>query len=131
MRIAKLIGHLTIVCVLAPSVARAIPIARLTLDSEPGDFIGQGGQFDILYDSVADTVSAQVRRRLGDGSPAELLWVLDSPAPGNQFALVFFGTDALGIPIQPGVYLDAERADSRAPGTRAWTSPFRTAVPTR
>ncbi len=36
--------------------------------------------------------------------------------PDNTFALLFFGTDALGIPIQPGFYPDAERADFASPG---------------
>ncbi|MFO0700689.1 MAG: hypothetical protein U0236_15810 [Nitrospira sp.] len=99
-----------------PALASAIPISRLTLNSQPGDFIGGGGQFDIIYDDGTDLISAQVRRTLGDGSPAELLWVLDSPGPDNKFALVSFGTDALGVPIQPGVYLNAERADFASPG---------------
>src|SRR5262249_24618941 len=45
------------------------------------------------------------------------LWVLDRPStPQNEFALVFFGTDALGIPIQPGFYPNARRADFAPPG---------------
>jgi hypothetical protein len=94
-------------------------VAHLTLQSQPGDFIGQGMNFDITYDtSLGATISAQIRRRLPDGSPAELLWVLnggtgDGP---NTFALVFFGTDALGIPIQPGTYPNARRADFAPPG---------------
>ncbi len=98
------------------SSVQAIPVARLTLHSEPGDFIGQGGEFDLLYNVPSDNVSAQIRRSLPDGSPGELLFVLDSPAPGNQSALLFFGTDQLGIPIQPGEYLDAQRADFADPG---------------
>src|SRR5207253_1472673 len=38
----------------------------------------------------------------------------------NTFALLFFGTDQLGIPIQPGIYglpgNTAQRADFAAPG---------------
>lgn len=46
-----------------------------------------------------------------------MLWVLDRPStPENEFALVFFGTDALGIPIQPGFYPEARRADFAPPG---------------
>jgi hypothetical protein len=87
--------------------------ARLTLDSEPRDYIGLGNRFDITYDTNrGDSISAQIRRRLSDGSPAELLWVLDRfSTPENEFALVFFGTDALGIPIGSGVYPEARRAD--------------------
>jgi hypothetical protein len=98
------------------SAASAIPVAHLQLQSQPGDWVGQGGSYDIVYNSSFDNVSAQIRRTLPDGQPAELLWVLDSPAPGNQFALLFFGTDQLGIPIQPGSYSDAQRADFASPG---------------
>jgi len=89
--------------------------ARLQLQSQPGDFIGQGGTFDITYQSPTDSISTQIRRSLPAG-PAELLWVLDSPAAGNQFATLFFGTDALGIPIQPGTYPNAQRADFASAG---------------
>lgn len=102
----------------AAQMARAQDFARLTLSSEPGNFIGQGGSFDITYDTArGDTVSPQIRRRLGDGSPADLLFVLNRPStPQNEFALVFFGTSALGIPIQPGFYPEARRADFAPPG---------------
>jgi hypothetical protein len=77
--------------------------AHLTLHSENGDFIGQGTDFDLTYVSPSSTVSADIRRTLPDGSPAELLWVLDQHSATNSFATLFFGTDALGIPIQlPG-----------------------------
>lgn len=99
-----------------PGTAAGMTVARLTLDSEPGDLIGQGGMFDIFYELPGDTVSPQIRGSLPDGSPAKLLFVLDSPEPGNQFALAFFGTDQLGIPIQPGTYTDAQRADFASPG---------------
>jgi large repetitive protein len=98
------------------SAAFAIPVAHLQLQSEAGDWIGQGGTYDIVYNSSFDNVSPSIRRRLPNGQPAELLWFLDSPAPGNQFALLFFGTDQLGIAIQPGSYSDAERADFASPG---------------
>jgi hypothetical protein len=81
--------------------------AHLTLHSENGDFIGQGMNFDLTYVSPSSTVSADIRRTLPDGSPAELLWVLDQHSATNTFATLFFGTDALGIPIQPGSYGDA------------------------
>jgi len=87
--------------------------ARLTLESEPRDYIGQGKSFDITYDSNrGDNTSAQIRRRLFGTSPTVLLWVLDrSSTPENDFATVSFGTDALGIPMGPGVYPEARRAD--------------------
>jgi hypothetical protein len=99
-----------------PGVARA-DFVHLTLHSQAGDFIGQGKDFDITYTSPGDTISVQIRRSLSDGSPAELLFVLDKPStPANEFALLFFGTDKLGIPIQPGTYTGAERADFASAG---------------
>jgi hypothetical protein len=94
------------------TAARA-DFARLTLESEPRDYIGLGNRFDITYDSNrGDNVSGQIRRLLSDGSPAELLWILNRPStPENDFAILFFGTDGLGIPIRPGVYPEARRAD--------------------
>lgn len=96
--------------------------AHLTLQSQPGDFIGQGKNFDITYNTPGThTISAQIRRTLADGSPAELLFVVDQNDPStNTFALLFFGTDQLGIPFQPGVYglpgNTAQRADFAQPG---------------
>jgi hypothetical protein len=94
-------------------------IARLTLHSQAGDFIGQGGNYDIMYTpDNSSFFSPQVRGTIGAGLPAELLFVLGTVTGGsdNTFALLFFGTDQLGIPMQPGVYLNAERADFASPG---------------
>ena len=96
------------------SPAYATPIAHLTLQSEPGDYIGQGGTYDITYTpDNSDFFFAWIRRTVGPapGSPAGLEFVLDNGGPDDTFALLFFGTDQLGIPIQTGFYPDAERAD--------------------
>jgi hypothetical protein len=97
-------------------------VAHLVLNSQAGDFIGQGKVFDITYTTPGtNTISAQIRRTLADGSPAELLFVVDQNNPNaNTFGLLFFGTDQLGIPIQPGTYglpgNTAQRADFAQPG---------------
>jgi hypothetical protein len=109
---------LTALCLGAPATARA-DFAHLTLQSEPGDFVGQGMNFDITYTSPdPSSISAQIRRSLPDGSPAELLFVLSGGVGdgSNTFSTLFFGTDQLGIPIQPGFYPMAERADFASPG---------------
>src|SRR5688500_6406482 len=81
----------------------AVPIARLVLDSEAGDYVGQGKDFVITYPS--GLFSSAVRRTIGpDNEPAELMFgggIVTSGAD-NTHALLFFGTDQLGIPIQPG-----------------------------
>src|SRR4051812_4654434 len=84
--------------------------ARLQLQSQPGDFVGQGGTFDITYQSPADTIAAHISHRRTDGVPDYLDWVLDSPVAGNQFAIVDFATNQLGVPIQAGLYPNAQRA---------------------
>jgi hypothetical protein len=94
--------------------------AELTLQSQPGDFIGQGHSFDIVYNTPgSNTLSSQIRRTL-NGAPAELLFVVDDNGPTNTFGLLFFGTDQLGIPFQAGTYglpgNTAERADFADPG---------------
>jgi hypothetical protein len=95
--------------------ARADLLAHLTLQSQPGDFIGQGGTFDITYPSTE--ITAQIHATVAGGLPAELSFVLGhvSPAP-NTFSTLSFGTNQLGIEIQPGVYTSAERADFASPG---------------
>ena len=91
-------------------------MAHLILDSQPGDYIGQGMSYDITYTPQNSYYfSPQVRRTLPSGEPAELLFVLGL-GPSAPFALLFFGTDQLGIPMQPGFYPDAERADFASPG---------------
>lgn len=92
-------------------------VAHLTLQSEPGDYIGGGNNFDITY-TPANSIffSAQIRRTLPSGEPAELLFVLGQQGTPDNFALLFFGTDQMGIPIQPGFYPDAQRADFAEPG---------------
>jgi hypothetical protein len=94
--------------------------AQLTLQSQKGDFIGQGGTYDITYTPQnSQSFSVQVRRTIGSPAlPAELLFVMGTTTSGsdNTFALLSFGTDQLGIPIQPGFYPDAERADFASPG---------------
>jgi hypothetical protein len=94
------------------TAARAA-LARLTLDSEPRDYIGLGNRFDITYDTNrGDTISPQIWPRLPDNSPAKLDWLLNRlSTPENEYASVSFGTNELGIPIGPGVYPEARRAD--------------------
>jgi hypothetical protein len=100
---------------LAAGAARA-DFAELKYTSQPGDFIGQGQSGDLTFDTaLGDTVSAQIRKTIAGGAPGELLFVLDKKDL-SHLATVFFGTDQLGIPIQPGVYDNAQRADFASPG---------------
>ncbi len=99
--------------VLAASPAARGQWARLVLDSQPGDPIGGGGHFDLIYDiNVLPTprIEAIVRRTLPTGEPAMISLALDQNGASNTYSTLAFGTDRLGIPMQPGVYLDARRA---------------------
>ncbi len=99
--------------VLAASPAARGQWARLVLDSQPGDPIGGGGQFDIIYDGSivpAATFSPFVDRNLPTGEPTLISWGLDQNNGANTDAALAFGTDRLGIPMQPGTYLNAQRA---------------------
>jgi hypothetical protein len=84
-------------------------VAHLTLQSEPGDFIGAGGTFDITY---TPENSDFFFVNIFESPPTFLQFILGTVTSGrdNTFASLDFGTNQLGIPIQPGFYADAERA---------------------
>src|SRR2546430_7095926 len=87
-------------------------VAHLTLQSQPGDFIGQGGNFDITYTPANSLFfSAQAGNFIGSPPiPTEVHFALGDPtAPFNTFTTLDFGTNQLGIPLQPGFYANAER----------------------
>lgn len=100
--------------------AYATPIAHLTLNSEPGDYIGQGMNFDITYTPTNLSLFFAEAGLAVDPSndPSELRFILGTVTSGfdNTFALLSFGTSGLDIPFQGGVFLDAERADFALPG---------------
>ena len=94
-------------------------VAHLTLQSQPGDFIGQGGNFDITYTPANSLFfSAQAGNFIGSPPmPTEAHFALGDPtAPFNTFTTLDFGTNQLGIPLQPGFYPNAEREAFASPG---------------
>jgi len=108
----------TLLGVLACTPARA-QFARLILDSRPGDPVGGGSHFDIIYDGAAlptPTFSPFVNRTLPTGEPTLLSRGLDQNNGTDTDATLAFGTDRLGIPMQPGVYPNAQRAFFAQPG---------------
>jgi hypothetical protein len=105
----------------APSLTHATPIAHLTLQSQPGDFIGQGGTFDITYTPINSAFFfVQAGQNIGPspGVPTVVSFVLGTVTSGsnNTFTALSFGTNELGIPIQPGFYPNAEREPFASPG---------------
>ena len=102
----------------AISSARA-QVVHLTLQSQPGDFIGQGGNYDLTY-TPANSPFFFISVGSFIGSPAmpsEVHFTLGDPtADFNTFATLDFGTNQLGIPLQPGFYANAEREPFASPG---------------
>jgi hypothetical protein len=93
--------------------------AHLTLQSQPGDFVGQGGSFDVTYtpdNTLPGFFQAQVGAFLVGGQPAFLHFIFVLNANPDEQATLDFGTNQLGIPIQPGTYNNAERASFASPG---------------
>jgi hypothetical protein len=108
------------IAVIAFCSAAHADFAELTLQSQPGDFIGGGQNFDVVYQTPGPTRLQVQIGRLASGAPAQLLFVLDDNGPTNTFALLEFGTNELGIPFAVGTYglpgNTAERAAFADPG---------------
>jgi hypothetical protein len=109
------IAFLLVVCAAFHLGNAAAQVAHLKFQSQPGDPIGEGLTRDIIYTPNNGTFFfADVRRTLSSGEPAEI--VFGFGLGETPFTLLFFGTDQLGIPMQPGFYPNAQRADFAAPG---------------
>ena len=104
---------------LSGSNVLATPIATLTLQSQPGDFIGQGGTFDEVYPQPGDD-NPVITPALGprvDGLPAWVFFRLGGNGNVTDlFAIVNIATSQLGVPLLPGTYLDAQLAPDATPG---------------
>jgi hypothetical protein len=78
--------------------------------------IGQGGNYDLTYPGTnGDPLGASIMGFLR-GLPSLVDFGMGSFTPAaNTLAFLSFSTDALGIPMQPGTYTNAQR-DSSSPG---------------
>ncbi|HXK24310.1 MAG TPA: PEP-CTERM sorting domain-containing protein [Myxococcota bacterium] len=94
-----------------PISASAIPVARLQLWSDPGDPIGHGQTYDLLYETPPDSVGATLR---GYSTLSEIELYLTKD--GFQTSLAF-STANLGVPLQPRItYTDAQAYPYESPG---------------
>jgi len=107
---------------LGVAVAASAQSAHLTLQSQPGAFIGQGGNYDITY-TPANTTSglfstffANVRHTGTDGLPDVVDFSFAQHSAQDNYATLAFTTEQLGAPLQPGTYTDAQRPGDAAPG---------------
>lgn len=98
--------------------ASALPIAHLHLESDPGDFVGDGQTFDKVYDtSQGDSATSGVWVPRSPEDRSGIQVYLDDGLPGvDHFAVISLGTSKLGVPLAPGVYLDAQAWSFEAPG---------------
>jgi hypothetical protein len=101
--------------------ASAGPMAELSLQSQPGDFIGQGQTKDIIYTPGNSTFfNAQILSLLNvAGQPAFLRFALGTVTGSNTtntFSTLDFATNELNLPFQPGTYNNAERASFASAG---------------
>ena len=91
MRIVRIRNALAIVLTVSALMlgqrAYATPIAHLVLESQPGDFIGLGLNFDVTYTpDNSDFFFPQIRRTIGPtNEPAELLFVLGTVTGARQY----------------------------------------------
>jgi hypothetical protein len=88
--------------------------AHLTLDSDPGSFIGGGQNWDITYtpENTNGFFNAGILTSLNvNGQPAFLRFsFLQLNMNPDNFATLDFATNQLGVPIAVGTYDDAQRA---------------------
>jgi hypothetical protein len=105
-----------LVVLLSASNIEASPISTLTLQSQPGDSVGQGMTFNEVYPQPGDFyepiphISATIQ-----GLPSFMYFLLGGDQSiADVFATVIVGTNHLGVPLEPGTYVDAQRA---APAT--------------
>lgn len=105
---------------LSPLTAHA-QTARVTLQSQPGNYIGQGQTYDYTYtpaNTVGGLFAANIRYHANvDGQPAFLDFLfITAPSPPNRFVTLSFATNQLGVPISVGTFLNAQRASFATAG---------------
>src|SRR5262249_46056873 len=91
------------------------------LQSQPGDFVGQGQTFNFTYTPLNSTFfSAQILNGLNvAGQPAFLRLAFGTVTGSNltnTFTTLDFATNQLNTPFQPGTYTNAQRASFATAG---------------
>lgn len=115
-RVSISIAAATLLVLLAPEAFAQS--ARLTLQSQPGDYIGQGQTYDFTYTPAnTDPVGGGsflayiVPTLTVSPQPAYLQFIFATPGGSpNRYTTLAFGTNQLGVPISTGTFLNAERA---------------------
>lgn len=96
-------------CFPQPSGAREV--ARLQLQSEPGDFIGGGGTYDLTYETPGPfDIDDQTGSYRPDEDPYCVTFTLrEIPHSWLTYAYLAFGSDYPSRTLQPGTYEGAHR----------------------
>ena len=106
--------------VLVTSVGASAQYLHLTLQSQPGDLIGLGRNYDILYTPTSNDyfyVGASNNSKVFPDAPDTIAVSASQfgKDPDNDFSLSF-STRELGTPLVPGTYTDAQRFPFEATG---------------
>lgn len=96
-------------------------MARLVMQSDPGDYIGQGQSWDITYTESGPNYGwwAQASDPQGSSAqPATVSFSLGAGSSGSTTGWLnaMFSSRALGTPLAPGVYPQAQRAPFASTG---------------
>jgi hypothetical protein len=114
-----MIGLLAVWSFGATRPARA-DVVHLTLQSQAGDFIGQGKNFDLTYPQPGDQFFfVTLSSTLASNQPTNVSFILGKVTGGsdNTFATLDFGTNELNAPMVPGTfYPNAQREAFASPG---------------
>ena len=106
--------------VLITSVGASAQYVHLTLQSQPGDFIGQGQNYDILYTPTPGDyffVGASNNSSVFPNAPDTVaITVSQFEKDPDNLLLLSFSTRELGTPLVPGTYTDAQRFPFEATG---------------
>ncbi len=108
---------LFLVCVMpfAANPAFAIPVARLQLWSDPGDPIGEGGTYDIVYDpDLGASVSSGVWEPSRAWNQEGVEVYLDSAA--GSYSRISLSSPTRGVRLEAGYYPDAQEWGFEEPG---------------
>jgi hypothetical protein len=119
-RLCQIAAVAVLLLVVSPPLAQA-EFVHLTLQSQSGDFIGGGGNFDLSYTpggsgSFFVGIGPQFSGGTVPFNVSFILGVVTSDPNTNTFTTLFFSTFQLGTAIQPGTYTDAQRAAFANPG---------------
>lgn len=105
------------------STGASAQVAHLVMQSQPGDYIGQGRNYDLTYSPLTvpgDGAGGGTSSGTVGGLPDYVSFAFSQanrpPEELRNFALISFSTRELGTALVPGTYTDVERAAFAEPG---------------